>query len=170
MVLFLLFMGTAVSQSPLTNTSEYHVKAVFLYNFSHFVDWPADAFESPYESFIIGVIGNDPFGEVLEATVEGERIGTHVIRIQRFNDLSEIRNCHILFIAEQDPNEIKRVINFTLGKPILTVGETPNFIRWGGLIRFYTEDNKIRLQINNTAAKSSRLKISSKLLRVSQVS
>lgn len=169
-VLFLLFIGLAVPYAQTSNASEHQVKAVFLYNFSHFVDWPADAFESPYEFFIIGVIGNDPFGNALEAAVEGERIGTHVIRIQRYDDVSQIRNCHILFVAEHDPDEVRRIINTTSGKPILTVGDTPNFIRWGGMIRFYTEENKIRLQINNTAAKNALLKISSKLLRVSQVS
>jgi hypothetical protein len=150
-------------------SSEYQVKAVFLFNFTHFIDWPDFAFESPYSTFNIGIIGPDPFGPYLDAAVEGERIGTHVIKVNRYTKLSDIKNCHILYIASQDPDEVRSILEAVKGKNILTVSDTPNFIRWGGMIRFYTEQSRIRLQINNTLARSAELKISSKLLRVAQV-
>lgn len=169
-VIVLSFLMHLTNLHAQTNHAhEYQVKAVFLYNFTHFIDWPSAAFESQYAPFIIGVIGNDPFGPFIEATIEGERIGTHIIRSQRIQSLSEIKNCHILYIASKDPDEIKNILEAVKGKNILTVGDTPNFTRWGGMIRFFTEQGKIRLQINNTEARASGLKISSKLLRVAQV-
>ena len=92
-----------------------------------------------------------------------------MIKILRFKSISEIKHCHILFVGSHDPDEIKKILMKVEGKNILTVGDTPNFIRWGGMIRFYTEESRIRLQINNTLAKAVDLKISSKLLRVAQV-
>ena len=169
-IVFGLCMSLIALKAQGTVASEYQVKAVFLYNFTHFIDWPPASFDSPYAPFIIGVAGNDPFGAALEAAVQGERIGSHLIRIEHYKSAGEIGRCHILYVGSQDPDEIKNILSVVNGRNILTVGDTPNFIRWGGMIRFYTEENKIRLQINNTAAKTARLKISSKLLRVSQVS
>lgn len=167
--MLLFFFGKCTLFSQTSFASEYQVKAVFLFNFSHFITWPNNAFENQYSTFTIGIIGDDPFGPYIEAAVEGERIGTHVIRVERYASVSEIKNCHILYIATKDPEEIKNILNSVSGRNILTVGDTPNFARWGGMIRFYTEQNKIRLQINNTIARAEGLKISSKLLRVAEV-
>ena len=168
-IVLLWFVNVVIINAQSNVAKEYQIKAVFLYNFTHFIDWPNEAFEYQYSPFIIGIIGNDPFGPFIEATIEGERIGSHVIRSQRYKSISEIKDCHILYIASKDPDEIKRILKAVEGKNILTVGDTPNFTRWGGMIRFYTEEGKIRLQINNTVAKAEGLKISSKLLRVAQV-
>ena len=167
-ILFLLSGFTNV-RSQSSSVKEYQIKAVFLYNFTHFINWPEAAFESQYAPFIIGIVGRDPFGPSLEDAVEGERIGSHQIRIKRYNSINEIEKCHILYVGTQDPDEIKAVLKAVARKNILTVGDSPNFIRWGGMIRFYTDQNKIRLQINNSLAKTAGLRISSKLLRVSQV-
>lgn len=167
LLVFIFGNGQLFSQTSFA--SEYQVKAVFLFNFSHFITWPNHSFEDQYSTFIIGIIGDDPFGPFIEAAVEGERIGTHVIRVQRYSSISEIKNCHILYIGTKDPEQIKKILHEVSGRNILTVGDTPNFARWGGMIRFYTEQNKIRLQINNTIARAEGLKISSKLLRVAQV-
>jgi hypothetical protein len=76
-----LVQGAAAADSP----SEYQVKAIFLFNFSHFVDWPAEAFKSPTEPFIIGVLGADPFGPRLDEAVRGEHIAGHPLVVRRFN-------------------------------------------------------------------------------------
>lgn len=158
---------TVTSQSG--NASEYQVKAVFVYNFTHFINWPDIAFESQYDPFIIGIIGNDPITRYLETAIANERVGTHLLKFEKFNSIADIKKCHILYVASKDPDEIKNIIAAVDGRKVLTVGDTPNFLRWGGMIRFHTEEGKIRLQINNTIAKAEGLKISSKLLRVAQV-
>ncbi|MEP6645542.1 MAG: YfiR family protein [Saprospiraceae bacterium] len=151
------------------SASEYKIKAVFLYNFTHFVEWPPQSFDSDYSSFVIGIIGGDPFGPLIDEAVAGERIKTHIIKVERYTDISEIGKCNILYINEQDPETIRNILSAVADKSILTVSDTPNFIRWGGLIRFYTENNKIHLEINNTSARRKHITISSKLLRVATV-
>lgn len=156
-------------QSQSSPALEYQLKAVFLYNFTHFVDWPADAFDSQYSPFVIGIVGNDPFRSYLDEAVANERLGSHIIRVERYANVQDIKPCHILFIGSNDPDEVRQILKKVSGKRVLTVGDSPNFAKWGGMIRFYTEASKIRLHINNSVAKSEKLKISSKLLRVAQV-
>lgn len=167
--IFLVASAGFSLQAQTETTPEYQVKSVFLYNFTHFVEWPVYAFESNYSPFVIGVIGGDPFGTYLDQTIAEERTGSHIIRVVRYNSIKDIGACHILYVAAQDPEEIREILQAVSQRPILTVGDTPNFTRWGGMVRFYTEAGKIRLQVNNTLAKENGLKISSKLLRVAQV-
>lgn len=156
-------------QGQALTAAEYKVKAVFIYNFIHFIDWPESTFEDSYDPFVIGIVGGDPFGTYIDEAVKGERIKAHRISVERFKDAADIKKCHILYINTHDPDETKKILNVASKKHILTVSDTPNFIRWGGMVRFFTEENKIRLEINNTLAKARELKISSKLLRVAIV-
>lgn len=148
---------------------ENQVKAVFLYNFTQFVEWPADAFRRADSPFIIGVVGNDPFGDYLEETVKGEKVMNHPLVVQDYNDLREMQNCHLLYIAYSDPQKIRETLDALRGRKTLTVSDSDNFARDGGMIRFFTQDNKIKLQINLSNAKAAELNISSKLLRVADI-
>lgn len=139
------------------------VKAVFLYNFTQFVDFPPSTVGN---SFVLGILGNDPFGDYIDSVVNGEKVNGLPIVVKRFDNVEDIRDCNILYINDANPIAAVRA----LGKRnILTVGSTENFAREGGIIRFFIESNKIRLQINLAAAKAANLSISSKLLRVSDV-
>lgn len=149
-------------------SKEYKIKAVFLFNFTQFVDWSPAAFASPGSPFVIGILGNDPFGAALDETVQNEKVNGHPIIVQRFRDTRELRPCHILFINPEDADQMRDEIS-VLGKNTLTVSDAGGFLRAGGMIRFFTQDNKIHLQINPDAAKAADLFISSKLLRVSDI-
>ena len=147
--------------------TEYQVKAAFLFNFSKFMEWPPEAFSSPDEPFIVGVLGNDPFGRYLDEIVTGEKILGHVMTVHRYNDISEINKCHILFINK--PGKTAEIINNLKGKSILTVSDDPEFNQHGGIVKFYPENEMIKLQINVSAAKEANLNVSSKLLRIAKI-
>lgn len=147
---------------------EYQVKAVFLYNFTQFVEWPESIFHSPEEPFVIGIAGENPFGSFLYETVAGEKCGTHPILIKYFNKTEDIGNCHMLYIHSEDLQEIKKILASVPPKNILTVNDIVGFAREGGMIQFYLEDNKLRLRINVERSKAAGLKISSKLLSVAK--
>ena len=91
--------GLAAQTGPAT---EYRVKAVFLFNFAQFVDWPADAFADSAAPFVIGVLGSDPFGELLDQTVLGEQLRGRPFEVRRYHTVDEITACHILFIHQPD--------------------------------------------------------------------
>lgn len=148
------------------NTPSYQVKAAFLYNFSQFVEWPSNAFNSRNAPFVIGILGHDPFGSYLEEIVEGEKAGDRRIIIKKFNSLAEVSDCHILFVNTGAGTDVIRALRY---KSILTVSDEANFAREGGMVRFFTDNNKIRLQINMAAARAANLNISAKLLRVAEI-
>jgi hypothetical protein len=150
-----------------TPTKEYQVKAVFLFNFSQFVGWPPASFSSGNAPFIIGIVGHDPFGSYIDETVAGEKMMGHPIKILRCENKEDIKNCHILFIGHD--RSVEDIISALDNRSVLTVSDETDFTRRGGMIRFFTENNKIRLEINTSAAKAARLDISSKLLRVAQI-
>jgi uncharacterized protein DUF4154 len=164
---FLIFAGYFLYGQNKTAT-EYQVKAVFLYNFTQFIEWPQSAFDNPDDPFIIGIIGDDPFGSYLDETVAGEKFGTHPIEVQRYNDVKDVNYCHILYINTGDAESAKKILTMVSDKSILTVSDDPGFYKWGGIVRFFTENNKIRLQINVELSRAAELNISSKLLSVAK--
>ncbi len=146
-------------------SDEYKVKAVFLFNFAQFVDWPEKAFADPKAPLVIGVLGQDPFGTYLDEVVQGEKVGLRPIVIRRFHRVDDVGRCHILFISRSEAPQLARVIARLDHRAILTVGDADVFNRVGGMVRFVTENGKIRLRINPDAAKACDLIISSKILR-----
>ncbi|MES2375987.1 MAG: YfiR family protein [Bacteroidota bacterium] len=148
---------------------EYQVKAAFLYNFTRFVSWPSSAFNSSTAPFVIGIVGRDPFGSYLEDVIDQEKVDEHPIVVQRYRDVKDINNCQILYIPAGDDDKIKEVISAVAHQNVLTVSDADKFVNWGGVISFFKEDNKLRVQINIAAAKAAGVEISSKLLKISKI-
>lgn len=147
-------------------SAEYRVKAGFLFNFPLFVEWPERAFRETRAPIVIGVLGEDPFGRYLDELIQGEKIGERPLAVRRLRPDETTEGCHILFVSRLDPEATARLLAGLRGRAVLTVGEDDAFERGGGIVRFTIENNKVRLRINNEAAKSSGLTISSKLLRL----
>jgi len=148
---------------------EYQVKAIFLYNFTQFVDWPSTAFPEKNSPLIIGVLGKDPFGDYLDEAVKNEKIGEHPLVVNRFDNVDDVTACHILFVNVGEKNAVRDALHKLAGRAVLTVGDTDHFIRDGGMVRFVPDNNKIRIQINLEAARETGLLISSKLLRLAEI-
>lgn len=167
-LLYLCFLAMALQGNAQGTVSrEYKVKAVFIYNFSQFVVWPPLSYANSSAPFVIGILGRDYFGDFLEATIANENIMGHPMIFKRYSDAAEISDCQILFIA--NAKMTKAIAAAANDHAILTVGDDANFIKNGGMIRFFTENNRIRFEINASAVKAAHLEISSKLLRVARV-
>ncbi len=150
-------------------TSEYQLKAVFLFNFAQFVEWPDAAFEAPESPLHVCVLGEDPFGTELDTVMQGESIQGRPIVVQRHAEVEQARGCHVLFVNSASNEEQHAVLESLKGESVLTVGETDDFASAGGVIRFFMEGNRVRLEVNPDAAEEARLRLSSKLLRSSQI-
>ena len=150
-----------------TPPSEYDLKAVFLFHFTQFVEWPQDAYPSDDAPFIIGVLGPDPFESSLTGIVRGETVGRHPIIVREVRNESVEHRCQILYVSKDGEPllEFRRIRN----APILTVGESGSFFQEGGVIQFYIDRRRLRLRINLEEARTRSLVISAKLLRVSEV-
>jgi hypothetical protein len=157
------------SFSAQEQTSEYDLKAAFLYNFTQFVTWPNDVFPGSDSNFNICIFGKDPFGESLKNLVENENVKTHPIKVVQINNDQQLDSCHILFIAKDKIASIQNLDSQLGSKPVLTIGDSPDFADRGGVIGIGLIEQRIKLRINLSAANSKHLTISSKLLRLSEV-
>jgi hypothetical protein len=146
-------------------TREYDLKAVFLYNFTTFVEWPKEARPAPGKPFIIGVLGRDPFGAVLDGVVAGESLNGTPLEVRRYRTAETARECQILFISSSEAAHLPQILDTLRGRPVLTVADMPRFSESGGIIAFST-GTRVQLHINAEAARQAGLSISSKLMRV----
>jgi hypothetical protein len=162
----LLLAGTAWAAAPF---SEYQVKAVYLYNFGQFVEWPAEAFPTPTTPFVIGIVGKDPFDGMLDNVVRGESLGARPIEVARYQSADEVKHCNILFIGREEAAKLPKTVAALRGRSILTVTDVAGGERDGAMIVLVTENNRVRMRINPAAAKESGLQISSKLLRPAEI-
>jgi hypothetical protein len=162
----------ADAQSGDADSSEYLIKAGFIYNFAKFVEWPSAAFSQADSPIVIGVLGTDPFGNVLDRIVEGKKLGPRGFVVRRYKwgkDVKDLRDCKILFVSASERTHIDEILQSVKGLPILTVGETPGFAERGGVIRFTLEDNRVRFEVNVDAAHQADLNISSRLLTLAKI-
>ena len=160
LTLLLVAAGTTVSAQgvPL----EYRVKAAYLYNFVRFIEWPPTAGEGPVE---ICVVRPNPFGDVLTETLRGERLDGRPV-VPRLVDEAE-PGCQVVFVPAG--SAAAPVIRAVQSTPTLTVGESPDFIRQGGIVNFVRDGANVRFEIDDTAARRAGLRISSRLLRLARL-
>lgn len=147
---------------------EQQVKAAFLFNFSQFVDWPPTSFSSAHDTLVIGMLGKDMFSVYLRQTVAGEKVNNHPLAAKHYTEIDDVEECHILYINLEE-RKLEQAIQKLKGKNVLTVGDAPDFLEQGGMIRFFTKDNKIQLQVNPVAVKAANLVISSRMMRLVEI-
>jgi hypothetical protein len=162
---FLLLVPAGSWAAP----SEYQVKAVFLYNFSRFVEWPTSAFAGPDAPFVVGIFGHDPFGADLDEVVRGETAGGRPLIVRRVRTAAEAAACQILFIHESEDKRLPEVIDALDHRSTLTVSDADAAVQRGVMIRLVTEKGRIRMRVNVESARAAQLTISSNLLRSAEI-
>jgi hypothetical protein len=170
LVMFVAFVlahqviGTATKASASETSDEYKVEAAFLFHFAQLVDWPPEVENSPDNSLFLCTVGADPFQGALEVEVAGKPVGNRTIRIRHIEEAEDMQGCQIVYIGRAESKRLPLLVTALHNAPILTVGDSPNFLDAGGMIRFVLAENKVRFEINLNAAQSARLKIGSRLL------
>ncbi len=151
-------------------TTEYDVKAALLFHFTQFVEWPPSTFATPDAPLVIGVLGANPFGDVLENLVEPKQESGHRIEVMLCRDVTQAERCHLLFISSSERANLPQIVEALHHRPILTVADFDGFLRHGGMVQFRkTAQGKIRLRVGLEKAKAAGLTLSSKLLRVVEI-
>ncbi len=168
LTVLLFAFRTSVLAQPAT-PKEYQIKAVFLFNFAQFIEWPSTALTTNTGPFRIGVLGDNPFGTFLEETVRGEAIKNHQIVVQRAQEAAELKGCQLIFISKSEKKRLPEILTSLDSAAVVTVGEVEGFAQNGGIINFYIEDKKVRFEINPAAAHRAGLKLSSQLLSLGKI-
>jgi YfiR/HmsC-like len=145
---------------------EYQVKAAFLYHFTKFVEWPAAATNG--NVVVVGVLGDDPFGPALDFLFEDKVLKGKRFRVQRFSNAEQARSCQILFVSIPNPHELKKDLDALAGSPVLTVGDSNDFLAAGGMIYLFVDESKIHFDVNLGTARQSHLALSAALLRLAR--
>jgi hypothetical protein len=150
---------------------EYKVKAEFLERFTRFIEWPADSgLNNSDKAFCICVTGKNPFGSYLEDMAAQVKIKGKPVEIHQIEQLTaELPKCQILFIARSEKDRLADILKLTQDKPILTVGDTNGFAADGVLVNFFSSGSYIRFEVNIDRAEKSKLKFSSRLLKLAKL-
>ena len=146
--------------------SEYQTKAAQIYSFTKFIDWPAKKFPSSESPFIIGVYGSDDISDFLRESFQSRRIKDRPVEIRHLSNKVELVACHLVFVSRTERDRLGGVLYEMRHENILSVGESDNFLKSGGVISFINVEGATRFQINLSAASRESLKVSSKLLPI----
>jgi hypothetical protein len=166
LLLMLLTWSTLLSAGVVTDNQ---VEALFLFNFAHFVAWPAAAAGDSAGPFAIGVLGNEQIGSRLDETVRGESLDGRPLTVLHFHRIEDMANCQILFIDSSQAPQLHRIVATLNNRSTLTVSDIPASADQGVMIQFVEENNRIRLRVNVEAARAAGLTLSSKLLRAAEL-
>jgi YfiR/HmsC-like len=149
---------------------EYQIKAEFLERFTRFIEWPDDSTVSnPSSPFSICIIGRDRYGSYLKDLAATTKIHKKKIDVKYISSLQEVDQCNLLFISDSEKAALASILAYTAEKPILTVSDAPGFAEQGVLINFYQEAEFVRFEINPLAVQKSRLRFSSRLLKLGRL-
>ena len=161
-VLILALAGSTVRAQPAT-VPEYSAKAGFLTTIARYTTWPPEAFTSPDAPIVIGVLGADPFGDVLTMTAAASR-GGRPLQVRRLRAPKDADGVHIVFIGKGESRNEALWIAAIKDKPVLTVGESGETLTRGGILEFIRVQDKIGFAVNLPAAQLAGLRLSSDLL------
>ncbi len=160
-----LASGTAALAAS-QHATEYEVKAACLYRFAKFVEWPAACLPDGTGPIVIGIIGVDPFGDILDDAIKGKTVNDRPVEIRRFARIDDITKCHILFVSRSERQKLGQILGRREVTCALTVGESDEFVQRGGMINFRIKDKRVVFEISQVAAERAGLKISSQLLKL----
>ncbi len=159
-------IGHPALQAQHLKAAEYEVKAAYLYNFSRFVEWPAKVTQAQSDSFTICVLGQNPFGSALVATVANETITGQSVIAKQIPAAPDAVNCRVLFISSSEEGQLKQILASLGSASVLTVSDLPQFTDRGGMVQFLLENGKVRFEVNLAPAQRAGLTLSSELLKV----
>jgi hypothetical protein len=144
-------------------SSRDDVQAAYLYNFGKFARWPEGANQAP---MVVCVAGQDPFGQTIGKLVEGEQIDGRPLQERNIDRPEAVGSCSILFVGSTQHGQQDDFLAAAEGKPILTVGDSTDFIARGGMIQFVLVEDHVRFSVNLNACSRHRMALSSELLKV----
>lgn len=152
-----------------TSPDAAQIKAAFVYNFLKFVDWPAEAFHSPQDPFVVAIVGDGDTADATERFLGAKQVGARPIIVRRLKWDQSLTGVHAVFIAERDTKRLRHVLETAATASALTIGEGEDFAEHGGVIGLVIDDRKVRFDIDTDAAQAAGLRVSSKLLALTRV-
>lgn len=162
----ILIFAVAIGLFAQAPATEYEVKAAYLLNFGKFIKEPAAPTSPETNKFTICVMGDDPFGQVLDSTVRGEKIGGKPVAARRIKRAQDTAGCQVLFISRSEEKQVRKILPSLNKAGVLTVSDMPGFLDRDGMIQFTLMENRVRFEVNLDAVQGAGITLSSELLKV----
>ncbi len=167
--LLALFGSLLLANVAHASELEQRVKAAFLYNVAKFVEWPVQK-DKLDDTLDFCILQDRDFAELISDELEGKIIGKQSLRVHAIDDFKGNMDCQVFFVGADTPQTATlRTLAMVQNLPILTVGESSSFTEDGGVLRLKWENSKLRFEIAMDGVQKSRLRVSSKLLRLAEV-
>jgi YfiR/HmsC-like len=167
-LLLLTTLLVGVRLEAQTAMTESQVKAMFVYNFLKFVEWPVDTSVGAKDPFVVIIIGEGATADATENYLESRTIGDRPLVVRRIRWDQSLAGVRAAFVLERDAKKLHRVLDAAAAAGVLTIGEGESFTSSGGVIGLLVEDRKVRFDVDTTAAQSAGLRVSSKLLALTR--
>lgn len=151
------------------DSSEYLIKAGFIYNFANLMQWPANTFSNPDSPIVVGILGADTSGGILDEVLAGKKVNGRSFSVKHLKRGMDLKGCNIVFVSASESAHLDEIFRLLKNLPILTIGETPSFAERGGIINFILINDKVRFEVNVEAAKQADISISSRLLALAKI-
>lgn len=161
--LVLLSTATTSLRAADAQLAEAEATASFLYNCALFVQWPGNG---PRDELVVGIMGADRVAEVAES-LQGREVNGRVLRVRVIGPGDDLRRYQIVFVG-RDMN-VKAQLTTLRDLPVLTVGESRDFTSSGGVVRLYSDEQRLRFEINLTRAEGAGLQVSAKMLGLATI-
>ncbi len=146
------------------NTLEAKVKSAYLFNLTRFVEWPSNTGDG--NTLLICVTGSDQMTSMI-SELAGRQVKDRTLKVET-DRIADPARCQVLYIG-RDERKAQDLLSRTRGRSVLTVSDRDEFAQQGGIVGFYEDGGKLRLEINTSAARNANLRLSAKLLEVSRV-
>ncbi len=171
MIIFCVMIFTEVyAHAQAIYGPEYRVKVGFIYNFAKFIEWPKEETGKDSNSILICIVPDTQETDVF-FSLRNKSIGNKRIEVKKHKDVREkdVEHCQILFLDSKDEAFIKESLLIVKYRSILTIGHMKGFTQAGGIINFFTEENRLRFEVNLDAAKRARIKLGSQILMSAEI-
>ena len=165
----LAFVHVPAARVQAAGPSEYELKAVLIYKVASYIRWPAAGEASARRPFVIGILGRDPFGRVIDEVVAGETVHGRPVSIRRLSEAREASQCDLLYVSPSERSGFRRILHRLEGTPVLTVGDMDQFATAGGMINLTNDDRRIRFEINVSALDRAGLRAAAELLTLARI-
>ena len=170
-VFIILICSFLLPKNTIAQVSEYDVKAIFLMKITQYIEWPHIDTIDESKPFVIAVLGDNPFGTVLDDVfLSGERkIKNRKVKVYYFDEIEKIDNCNILFISRSEENKLNEILSSIKDKPILSVGDAKNFGEKGVHINFYLVKNKTKFELNESSVDAAGFGVDFHLRNIAKI-
>lgn len=169
--LIILLLASWTLLPAAADLEPYIAKAAMLEKIPRYINWPAESgMKNTSTPFVIGVIGKNPFGSILEkAFTRDRKINKKQVKIVYFSSPDEIKDCHLLFISAAEKKNLSKIFSIIQNKPVLTISDTTGFAQRGVHINFVKSGQRLRFEINPIAVRQASLSIDPSFLAIGKI-